>query len=279
MNIAAIPLSVPALDRVNRRAYANPRVLRQFGEAKGWLDAGEQNAIAMVAESARGTPVLDLGVGGGRTAPLLRTISNDYRGIDYAPAMVAVSRQRFPDLAFLEMDARKLAFPDNMFGLVTFSYNGIDSIDLAGRLQVLREVRRVLRPDGHFVFSALNRQSAAAARRWPDWSVFRQGGRSGLNVVRGFAKLALGGFNRLRLSYLVQDAPDHSVGHISAHNFGLVALFTSVNEQVRQLHETGFTIDAILDAQGVSLATDGRQTTDAAWCYYVARKPAAAGSA
>ena len=83
--------------------------MRQFASASGWLEAGEQRAVERIADVVRGAPILDIGVGGGRTAPLLREISADYRGIDYAPAMLAAARKRFPDAAFLEMDARSLA--------------------------------------------------------------------------------------------------------------------------------------------------------------------------
>src|SRR6185437_14233422 len=178
MDTQSVPFSAPAFDRINLPAYQKRRVIRRVADAAGWLEPGEEKAVASVAGHVRNLPVLDLGVGGGRTAPLLSALSTDYRGIDYAPAMVAIARQRFPAMTFLEMDARRLLFPDASFGLAMFSYNGIDSVDLAGRQLVVQEVHRVLRPGGYFVFSSLNRRSAAMARRWPDWTVFRQTGRS-----------------------------------------------------------------------------------------------------
>ena len=71
--------------------------------------------------------------------------------------MVDVARQRFPNVQFLEMDARRLGFAASSIDLVAFAYNGIDAIDLAGRSEVLHNVYSVLRPAGYFVFSALNR--------------------------------------------------------------------------------------------------------------------------
>lgn len=264
--------STPDFDRINLPAYQHRRVIRHVGTATGWLEPGEEAAIAFVAERARNLPVLDIGVGGGRTAPLLCDLSSDYRGIDYAPAMVALARRRFPALTFVEMDARRMLFGDAAFGLAVFSYNGIDSVDMAGRERVLSEVHRVLRPDGYFVFSALNRRSAALARQWPDWSVFHQTGLSPYRVSRACARLVLGGFNRLRHAPLVHEGAEIAVGQIPAYDFALLTLFVSVAEQVRQLRSAGFSVEAILDPGGAELPQDGSQETDAPWYYYVARK-------
>src|SRR5579863_10372745 len=105
MTARTIPLHAPYLDRVNRRTWTRPRVLRQFEYASGWLEPGERISIERVADKVRGEPILDIGVGGGRSAPLLAEISGNYRGIDYLPDMVEIARRRFPALCFLEMDA------------------------------------------------------------------------------------------------------------------------------------------------------------------------------
>jgi SAM-dependent methyltransferase len=260
-------------DRINLPAYQTRRVVRWAGAAAGWLEPGEERAVGLVAERVQDLPVLDLGVGGGRTAPLLAKLSTDYRGIDYAPAMVKMARQRYPALTFLEMDARHLLFADASFGLAMFSYNGIDSVDVAGRERVLHEVHRVLRPDGYFVFSSLNRRSVAAARQWPDWSVFRHTGLSPHRVSRACAHLALGGFNRLRRTSLIYESEDIAVGPIAAYDFALVTLFVSAAEEVRRLRSAGFEMEAILEPDGTELPADGSRETDAGWYYYVARKP------
>lgn len=272
MRSGTVPNALPALDRINRVAYQHRGILRQFGQAAGWLEPGEQRAIAHIADAVPGTPILDIGVGGGRTAPLLRALSSDYRGIDYVPAMVSLARRRFPDIAFLEMDARNLAFPDDSLGLAVFSYNGIDSIDLDGRTQVLREVFRVLRPGGYFVFSALNRRDVAVAGHWPDWTVFNDAGRSPGRWLRSTARLTLGGVNRLRRAGMLCSADEIAVGQIAAHNFALVTLFVSVPEQVQELHAAGFSVCAIFAPDGTRVAIENAQDCTAPWYHYVARK-------
>src|SRR5215813_6147962 len=95
-----IPLHKPIFDRVNLRTYRSCRVLRQFAAASGWLEPGERLAIQHVADAVRGGAILDIGVGGGRTAPLMAELSANYRGIDYSDAMLAVARRRFPGFCF-----------------------------------------------------------------------------------------------------------------------------------------------------------------------------------
>jgi ubiquinone/menaquinone biosynthesis C-methylase UbiE len=267
----AVPFVAPAFDRLNRPAYQRPGVLRQYGAASGWLEPGERAAIMSVADAVRDGVILDIGIGGGRTAPLMRTITDSYVGIDYTPALVDLAQHRFPDCDFREMDARRLTFADNAFALVAFSYNGIDSVDLAGRQAILREVHRVLRPGGFFVFSALNRQVAASTHRWPDWTVFAGAGPSPRQLIRASARLMLGGFNHLLRLPMLRDDGAVAIGNISAHNFALVTVFTSLPAQVRQLREAGFSVPTIFNRDGNEVATDAEGGDDA-WYHYVARK-------
>jgi SAM-dependent methyltransferase len=247
-------------------------VLRQFETASGWLEPGERVAIEHVADRVRGGAILDIGVGGGRTAPLMAELSANYRGIDYTPDMVEVARRRFPTLCFHEMDARRMSFADESFDLVAFSYNGIDSVDLAGRLDILRQVHRVLLPGGYFVFSALNRQGPAHGEHWPDFRVFRDAGLSPARLPRALARFAQGGINWLRFRLVTRAETDVAIGNVSAHNFGLITLFTSIGAQIRQLHECGFAVEAIIEPDGRHIAPDGSEHTDAPWCHFVARK-------
>jgi SAM-dependent methyltransferase len=265
------PRHPSGLDRVNRAAYRRRGPRRQFENASGWLEPGETAAVLSAAREAHGAPILDIGVGGGRTTPLMRTISKTYCGIDYIPEMVAIARRRFPDADFRVMDARHMDFADGQFAFATFSYNGIDSVDLTGRRRVITEVRRVLRPGGRFVFSTLNRNSMARLPRWPDWQVFHGTGLQPAPLFRATAKLIVGGINHLRGLPLAHDDGEAAVANLSAHNFALMVVFTSLQTQVRQLNDAGFAVEAIYTPEAVPVSPDDPGNTAAPWHHFVAR--------
>lgn len=261
------------LDWINRRAYRRGGFQRDYASTSGWLESGEEAALTSVAETARGAPILDIGVGGGRTVPLMRAISEDYRGIDYVPTMVALARQRYPGIDFLEMDARHLDFADCSFALVAFSYNGIDSVDPVGRRLILREVHRVLRSSGYFVFSGLNRTVTAGRAHWPDWSVFHGTGRHPRRLLWACAKQVDGAVNRLCGLLAAQDDGDVAIGNLPGHNFALVTVFMSLAAELRELREAGFGVEAIFDPDGRRIPLEGISDSVALWHHFVVRKP------
>jgi SAM-dependent methyltransferase len=109
--------------------------------------------------------VLDVGCGTGRTTVPLAQMGYRCVGIDLSPAMIgrAQALSEGLDVRYLVMDAMDLRFPDETFDAVLFSYNGIELLPgREGKRQAFREVHRVLRPDGVFIFTthsifALNR--------------------------------------------------------------------------------------------------------------------------
>ena len=102
--------------------------------------------------------VLDLGVGGGRTTIFLSSDERRYIGVDYSREMIEVCRSKFPALPFYVLDASDLSiFDAGQFDVIVFSFNGIDYLYPDGkREQCLKEVSRLLRPGGKFIFSVHN---------------------------------------------------------------------------------------------------------------------------
>jgi Methyltransferase domain len=87
---------VPAQDRINRTAWRTRSARYCYGSASDWTDPGEAAAIAWVADKVRDQPLLDVGVGGGRTVPFLTRISNDCTAVDYTPELVEICRRNHP---------------------------------------------------------------------------------------------------------------------------------------------------------------------------------------
>ena len=113
-----------------------------------------KRAIALLAPP-HGGRVLDLCCGTGDVVfHLLRTDpSLELTGIDFCEPMLAGARARAPREArgratFLEGDVMALPFPDASFDGATMGFSLRNVVDID---QVLREVRRVLRPGARFV--------------------------------------------------------------------------------------------------------------------------------
>jgi tRNA G46 methylase TrmB len=73
-----------AIDDVNQRTMRSASAVKHYCHREG-LTPAERASLDAVAGAARGPPLLDLGVGGGRTVRALRAISADYLGIDNRP--------------------------------------------------------------------------------------------------------------------------------------------------------------------------------------------------
>lgn len=101
--------------------------------------------------------VLDLGCGNGRTTIPLASLGYNVVGVDLSPDAIAAARRRGPNLDFRVGDAAALEFPDGEFDAALFSWNGLDCLPtLELRRRALREIRRVLRAGGRFLFSSHN---------------------------------------------------------------------------------------------------------------------------
>jgi SAM-dependent methyltransferase len=265
------------LDTINRRAYANAHAVQHYARSAGHVDRGEVAAFAWASEIEPG-PLLDIGMGGGRTVPLLAGIGTRYTGIDYIDANIAAASAHFPETDLRVMDARALDFPDASFRLAVFSFNGMDSVDHESRCRILAEIFRVLEPGGRFVFSGLNLDGPAAREKFRVPLRVRQGPsrfvRDLANLPRWAVRTGIAGvrtYARARRAQF-QSGDGYALKQPSVHDYGMMLMFTSVPAQIRQLHATGFILHAVLDEQGLALPPSWADRSSR-WCYYLAVKP------
>lgn len=266
------------IDRINMRTMSDAAVVAQYSRPSG-LSPAEQATFDRVAPLARGEPILDIGVGGGRTVEALLGISGDYLGIDNSQAMIDACRKRYPGVRFALADARALAdVADGSIQLAVFSCNGIGMVSHADRLLILGEVHRVLRPGGLFVFSNHNRNSPEFSHgfRFPPFAWSPNPLRLAMRSLRFAADTALRVRNRRRFRPHEVHGDDYSIINDVCHHYGTMLYYVSLGKQRQQLVDTGFEPGAeAFDLSGQPVRDGTRDDSIA----YIARKPLAGSAA
>ena len=261
-----------------RRKWRVASRVTKYAALQGWIDAGERLGISTIADEVRGTPVLDLGVGAGRTAWLMRLLTDDYVGVDWSPEMVVACHAGYPGLDVRQGDARNLSFVrDGSIKLVFFSYNGIDYNDHDGRVQAMAEISRVLRPDGIVAYSTFSKNGPLYGER--PWTL--NSGRMGRSHVRALVSFIVrlpAQLPQYRTRYAnwwknKNKAKDHGEWAIApaAHlDFELVH-FTTATAERDLLATAGLTMSQIITRDGVLIDVNA-STVETPWFFVVARK-------
>lgn len=262
------------MEDVNRTAWR--RNVRWFSRLEGWTDRGERAAIESVEAEARGQPILDLGVGGGRTVPILRAISEDYVAIDYTPELVRACREKYPGVDIQDGDARDLSrFAAGTFALVVFSFNGIDAVSHDDRKRVLREARRVLRPGGRFLFSTHNKHGPGHGEETSfgvHWT--RNPIRMSARLLRAIPHVPSTLYNRRRLGSVELERPGYAVRNAAAHDHGILLHYVTLASEMEELDDAGFLDDVqAYSSEDGALVACGADTRHIWWFHLVARVP------
>ena len=120
-----------------------------------------------------GSTVLDVGCGTGRTTIPLHRLGYQVVGIDITPAMIATARAVAEEdglaIKYEVGDATRLKYADGSFDDALFSFNGWAQIPgVANRFAALKEIYRVLRPGGFYIFTTHLRDVMRLSQR-PFW--------------------------------------------------------------------------------------------------------------
>lgn len=136
----------------NKKLYAAQA--KDYAEVSYW--GHDENQLAK--KYFRKGKLLVLGCGAGRTLKPLIDMGFMVTAIDIVPEMVAKAREKMNeyDIEIFEMDAASLMFDSNSFDTVFFPFHGIDYVS-PDIYAAVTEARRVMKPDGVFIFSSHNR--------------------------------------------------------------------------------------------------------------------------
>jgi len=133
----------------------------------GWEEKYGAQLRRELLTDARGR-VLEIGVGTGLSFPQYPAV-DELVGVEPSAAMLRRAQERAAaesrDVKLVQAPAEQLPFEDASFDTVV-AIAVLCTVEDPGR--ALREIRRVLRPGGHFLFSEHVRSPDPARARWQD---------------------------------------------------------------------------------------------------------------
>ena len=208
--------------------------------------------------------ILELGVGGGRLTKYLLQISKDYTGVDYVAKFAEETGKKYPNAKILCGDARNLKdFGDQTFDFVLFSYNGIDYVSNEDRLKALKEIYLVLKKGGIFMFSSHNRDYQYFNKLpWEHHIKFDV--KYFIFVLHCLYHLP----KHFKMKKHEIHADNYAIVNDGDHRFSLLLYYISIEKQVEQLSEIGFSGIEAYDIEGKLVESDSASH----WIYYLARK-------
>jgi ubiquinone/menaquinone biosynthesis C-methylase UbiE len=152
--------------------YDAPVVVDHYRRATANLGLWNSEEIVFRRVFQTDDRLLELGTGTGRIAIGLEEIG--YRhvlGMELSKEMVREARRigklLESSVSFVQGDATRMKFEDDLFDGAIFGFNGLMQIPgREQRIQAMREIRRVVRPGGAFVFTTHDRHSPRFRKFW-----------------------------------------------------------------------------------------------------------------
>lgn len=159
-------------DSVNLAFFSHPATVLEYARAAANVGLWRSEQILIEKFIPAEAEILELGAGAGRVALALGKMN--FRRLtvtDFAPPMVEIAQAIFEESGipaqFAVEDATQLSFPRERFDAVIFAFNGLQMIPkIARRRQALREIARVLRPGGIFLFTGHDQTHASRQAHW-----------------------------------------------------------------------------------------------------------------
>ncbi len=268
-------MRAPVIGDANRAVFEKPTIAAEYDPAEiPKLFPTERVILQRYRTDYVNRDVLDLGIGAGRTTGFIAPHAASYLGLDYSAAAIEFARQRYPQWQFRVGDARAMPdLADESFDFIIFSFNGIDYVDHNDRMRILREVARLLKRGGLFVFSShnlaqLTGQRSFIVRRLATVRELRPFSTP-LQAVGALSVIAVSLYNHLRNVRKERRGSDYALVNDPLHNFSIITYYVDSDEQRRQLAMAGFSDPIIQDDAGERVQSG----STSGHLHYIARKP------
>lgn len=170
-----------------KKQYNLDANIKRYSEAIEDVGLWKSERIIFQKYINKNDKILDLGCGAGRTTiNLFKEGYTNIIGLDIADKLIEFasyySNSNNLNIEFVVGDATKLSYADNTFDVVIFSFNGMQCIPgLENRKNVLKEVYRVLKPGGYYIFTAHDRHDPIAPQYLPFWKKIEKDWKNGIN--------------------------------------------------------------------------------------------------
>lgn len=135
--------------------YIDPKLASLYDLDSGWSDDRD---FYLALADGRKRAILDLGCGTGLLCNAYAEKGHDVTGVDPAPAMLEIARQKEHGEAIHWIQSTAQAFqPDQFFDLIIMTGHAFQVLlEDADVLKVFSTVKRCLKPGGQFVFESRN---------------------------------------------------------------------------------------------------------------------------
>ena len=156
-NLNKEPDDVAAMFDAVAKKYDITNDVLSLGQTRAW-----RKAVVSAVAPKPGEKILDLAAGTGTSTQPFYVAGADPVACDFSPGMIAVGKEQFPHLTFVQGDALNLPFADNTFDAVTISF-GLRNVNDSAK--ALAEMFRVTKPGGRLVVCEFSQ---------PTWAPFRK---------------------------------------------------------------------------------------------------------
>ena len=146
-----------------RKSFTTEKTVSDYTRAVKEIGLWESEKLMIKKYFNPEKRILDIGCGAGRTTIGFYKLGYHLvEGLDLSEAMIVqarrISKELNYNITFSVGDAACLYYEDETFGAALFSFNGIMQIPgRENRTKVLKEIKRILKPEGHFLFTTHDR--------------------------------------------------------------------------------------------------------------------------